>query len=141
MCRVKKMVLISTHIDRDTHKASIEIRVENYSVTYTFPAVPSCLRDTFDFRYFEYFYYLYRGVNSELRSHQTPLAGGMTLKDGVLTINVNSSQGNTALQIPHDDRIKKLMYECACMYLQYHKSKTIPMIYSDILEEDRAKFE
>lgn len=137
------MVLVSTYIERDANDtASIDIRIENYVLTYTFPIVPKYLRDTFDFRYFEYFFYLYRGENSDT-TIQSPHGCGMVLKDGVLHITVNSSNGNINLSIPHDERIKKLIYECASMYLQYHKTQksAIPRIYTDVLEQDRVKFQ
>ena len=133
------MVVFSTHIDKTAAVATIEIHLGEGIFKYSFSIVPKYLNDVFDFRYFEYYLYLYRGKNVAPRIN----TAGITLHADTLKIETTSTKGNITVDIPYDDSVKKLMYECAHVYLNYHLSKSptlVPQIYVDVLAEDRGRF-
>ena len=91
---------------------------------------------------------MYKGIykNNRMSDNFPSMAPRLSDDCNSLIIKLCTSVGSLSIRINYDDKLKKLFYECACFYLDYHMKNNnslgneVPDIYKDILEEDYKIF-
>jgi hypothetical protein len=124
---------------KDRIEAHVDGEIDGISISVSFIVFSPVHERSFDYKKLEHYLYLYRGKHSTYEPTMN-----VVLNEELTHVSIklgSSINGSVTMNIPFTNQIRKLMYDCASEYLNYHrKTGSIPRLFIETIENDRNLF-